>query len=38
MTVLFAQPQTTAAASKAGAVAYAPNTHQGTAAGVGLKS
>ena len=38
MTVLFAQPQTTAAASQAVAIAYAPNTQQGTAAGVGLKS
>jgi hypothetical protein len=38
MIVLFAQPQTTAAASKAGATVYAPNTQQGTAAGVGQKS
>jgi hypothetical protein len=38
MTVLFAQPQTTAPASKAAGIVRAPNTQQGTAAGVGLKS
>ena len=38
MTVLFAQPQTTAAASMAVAIACAPNTQPGTAAGFGQKS